>query len=52
MAMALVHGGSAVNIMSKSVFNFMTGMKPLDIIVDINEIPEQDVREIVTKVID
>ncbi len=35
MAMALVHGGSAVHILSRPVFNYLTGMKPLDIIVDV-----------------
>ena len=50
MAMALVHGGSAVQIMSRSVFNYIAGMKPLDIIVDIDEIPEPDVRETLHRV--
>lgn len=50
MAMALVHGGSAVEILSRSVFNFLSGMKPFDIIVDIDEIPEADVRDVLSKV--
>ena len=50
MAMALVHGGSKVGIMSRSVFNFLTGMKPIDILVDIEEIPETNIREVLHKV--
>ena len=50
MAMALVHGGSAVNILSHSIFNFINGMKPSNIVVDINEIPEADIREALNKV--
>ncbi len=45
MAMALVHGGSAVHILSRSVFNYLAGMKPLDIIVDVNEVPDRDLTE-------
>ena len=46
MAMALVHGGSAIQVLSRSVFNCLAGMKPLDIIVDIDEISEAAVRDI------
>lgn len=41
LAMAFVHGGSAVYVLSQSVFNFVCGMKPLDIVVSIDEIPEE-----------
>ena len=37
MAMALVHGGSAVRLFSRSVFQYLKGIKPCDIVVDINE---------------
>lgn len=50
MAMALVHGGSAIRILSRSVFNYLAGMKPLDIIVDVNEVPDSGVRDILQKV--
>ena len=50
--MSLVHGGSAVRILSCSVYNFLTGMKPLDIIVDIDEIPDPGIKEILQKVSD
>jgi len=50
MAMALVHGGSAIQVLSPSVFNYLAGMKPLDIIVDIDEILEAAVRDILQKV--
>ena len=43
MAMALVHGGSAIQVLSRSVFNCLAG---IDIIVDIDEIPEAAVRDI------
>jgi len=33
MAMALVHGGAAVHILLPSVFNYLSGMKPCEIIV-------------------
>ena len=36
-AMALVHGGSAVRLFSRSVFQYLKGIKPCDIVVDINE---------------
>ncbi len=48
MAMALVHGGSAVRLFSGSVFNFFCGVKPLDIIVDVDEIPEANVRDVLS----
>ena len=50
MAMALVHGGSAIQVLSRSVFNCLAGMTPLDIIVDIDEVPEAAVRDILQKV--
>jgi hypothetical protein len=50
MAMALVHGGGAVGVLSQSVFNFITGMKALDIVVDVGEIPEAVDRDVLAKV--
>lgn len=51
MAMALVHGGAAVHLMSPSVYNFLTGMKPSDIIVGLHEVPDTNVREMLQKVL-
>ena len=49
MAMALVHGGAAVHLLSQSVYNFLTGMKPCDI-VGVHEIPDASVREMLQMV--
>ena len=50
MAMAFVHGGAAVHIISQSVYNFLTGMKPCDIIVGVHEIPDASVWDMLQKV--
>ena len=50
MAMALVHGGAAVRILSPSVFNYLSGMKPSEIIVVLGEVPDAGVNEILEKV--
>ena len=44
--MAMAHRGCAVQIMSRSAFNYLAGMKQMDIIVYIDEIPEPEVKEI------
>lgn len=49
-AMALVHGGGAMNILCPSVFNFLTGMLPSDLIVSVNEIPDTNTKEVLRKV--
>ena len=41
MAMALVHGGAAVGLLCPSVYSFLSGMKPSDIIVSIEEVPDE-----------
>ena len=50
MAMALVHGGGAVGVLSRSVFNFISGMEAVDIVVDVDEVPEAVDRDVLTKV--
>jgi len=50
MAMALVHGGAAVCILSPSVFNYLSGMKSSEIIVGLGEVPDAGVKEILEKV--
>ena len=45
-AMALTHGGGAINILSPSTYNFMCGMKPSDIVVNGDEITDSDARMI------
>ena len=50
VAMAITHGGAAMRILCQSVFNFLSGMKPCDIIVDINEIPAAHIRDMLIQV--
>ena len=50
MAMAVVHGGAAMHILSPSLFNCLSGMKPCDIIVHIDEVPDPSLREKLLKV--
>ncbi len=45
MAMALVH-----ILIYIYIFNYLAEMKPLDIIADVNEVPDQDVRGILQRV--
>ena len=49
MAMALVHGGAAVHLISSSVYNFLMGMRPCDIIVGLHEIPDASIRDMCQK---
>lgn len=48
--MTLVHGGGAINIFSPSVYNFLSGMSPSDIIVDIAEVPEEATKQVLGRV--
>ena len=48
-AMTLVHGGGAINVLCPSVYNFLFGMSPSDI-VDIEEIPEEATKQVLRKV--
>ena len=50
MAMALIHGGAAMRVLCQSVFNFLCGMKPCDIVIGINEVPSAFIREVLLKV--
>ena len=50
MAMALVQGGASLRILSPSVFNYLSGMKPGDIIVGISECPDAAIRDLLFKV--
>ena len=50
IAMALLQGGLSVRLLSQSVYNYLCGMKPHDIIVDIKEIPDATIRAILDKV--
>ncbi len=48
--MAIIHGGAAMCYMCESVFNFLSGMKPCDIVVGIDEIPIAHIRDMLIKV--
>ena len=50
MAMALLQGGSSLNILTQSVINYLCGMKPQDIVVGVNEIADVNVKRILEKV--
>lgn len=51
MAMALLQGGASLRILSPSAFNYLSGMKPGDIIVGISECPDAAVRDLLFKVL-
>ena len=50
MAMALLQGGASLRILSPSVFNYLSEMKPGDIIVGIGECPDAALRDLLYKV--
>ena len=49
-SMCLVHGGAAVRVFSSSVYSFLCGMKPSDIIADISEVSNFETRDFIAKV--
>lgn len=49
-AMAFVHGGSSMNIFCPSVYHFLCGMKPANIIVSSNEVAEVEIKQFLDKV--
>ncbi len=48
--MSLVHGGASFKIFSPCVYNFLCGMDAADLIADIDEVPNSDVRDTLNKV--
>ncbi len=48
--MTLVYGGSAIGILSPSVFHFLSGVNPSDIVVSLDEVPDQELRSVLEKV--
>ena len=48
--MSLVHKGGAFRLFGLSVFNFLSGLNPADIIVDISEVPYPPVRDTLKQV--
>ena len=49
-SMCLVQGGAAIRLFSSSVYAFLFGKKPSDIIVDISEVSQVQIREFVEQV--
>ncbi len=47
MAMGLVHGLSAIRVLSPSVLKYLCGVRPCEIEVSLDEVPDQQVREVV-----
>ena len=49
-AMCLVQGGAAIRVLAPSVYSFLCGKKPCDIIVPVDEVSDEGVRGILNKV--
>lgn len=49
-AMSLVHGAGNFSIYSPTVYNFLSGMKPSDLIASSDEVPNLLVREVLKQV--
>ena len=48
--MALVHGGAGFQLFSPTVFKYLSGSDPSSLVATIEEIGDQEVREILLKV--
>ena len=49
-AMSLVHGGAAFRVFSPTVFRFLSGKNPADLIPSISDVPDPAVRDILKQV--
>ena len=49
-AMSLVHGGATFRLFSPCVYNFMCGMDAADLIAGIDEVPQEDIVQILKQV--
>ena len=49
-AMSFIHGAGNFKIFGHSVYNFMAGMKPSDMIANIDEVPDLSIRNILKQV--
>ena len=47
--MALVHGGASFRLFGATVYNFLSGVQPADLIAGISEVPDASVRALLTK---
>ena len=50
LSASLVQGGAGANILSKSVYAYLSGMSAADIIVDIEEVADYELKELIQKV--
>ena len=49
-AMSLLQGGAALRLLSPSVYNYLCGIQPNEIIVEIDEVAEEGIRNLLHKV--
>ena len=50
-AMTLVHGGARFNLFCPSIYHFMSGIKAVDLIPTIEEVPDHSTREVLNQVL-
>ena len=50
LGMGLIHGGGPMRLFCSSVFNFLCGINPTDIIASTDEVSDIDVREFLQEV--
>ena len=48
--MSLVHGGTSFKIMGPTMYSFMSGKDPADLIADISEVPAAETRLFLSQV--
>lgn len=48
--MSLVHGGGAFRLFGPTVFNFLCGSNPADLITGVSEVPDPSIREFLKQV--
>ena len=49
-AMSLIYEGGAFRLFGPTVFNFLSGLNPADLIAGISEVPDSSIREILKQV--
>ena len=50
ISMAFLQGGVGFHIFSTSVYNYLSGVRVADIIVDMSEVPDYEVKEMLNRV--
>ena len=48
--MSLVHGGASFQIFGEAVYGYMVGKDPADLIVNTDEVPDMETRELLQQV--